>query len=91
MGRSRPHWPGGPSGRVVALVLAAGIGGGLGTVAVQVAPPAVVLIADRLASPNTPTHYIRPGWPYLQRDGDVAQLCVSDKAAWSYPPYTTQH
>jgi hypothetical protein len=78
----------------VAAVIAAGLGSGMTVLTWQTGLLATrtLLVQDKAAKQGiTPTHRIQAGVPYIEQDGDVMQVCVSNKPAWSLPPYTTTH
>lgn len=72
---------------LVASAVAAGIGL-VGAYALHRTTVGMVLMIP--APPpfaSTPAQAIRAGVPYLQRDGAVTQLCISNRDAHSLPPY----
>jgi hypothetical protein len=78
----------------IAAVISAGLGSAMTVVTWQsgLLTTHNLLVQDKPSQQaNTPMHRILPGVPYIEQDGDVTQLCVSNKAAWSLPPYTTTH
>jgi hypothetical protein len=78
----------------IAAVISAGLGSGMTLVTWQsgLLTTYHLLVQDKTShQANTPMHRILPGVPYIEQDGDVTQLCVSNKEAWTLPPYITTH